>query len=343
MTDLKDCGQLKQTWWHIEDSIEPSDGRLVFRVQDFYIKEACFVKNNYIPILLNPYFVGFKARNKNTNQELSFIADFDQEDEENIGAKIKINIGSASDWPRAENSDFRHVKIQYEYIDFWPVFEKRSTWPLGTKIPSEDKNKDYGIILPKSHIDKLKLLFPPGYNGQFMMSGDDSQGEISITVPLGMNIKKSGKNTDIILYKGPIMSETEQILMEYNKPHITFFENKLKYHYIIDEESYEHVLTSINQELLEMNFFISYEVGHNMKFYIVPVFSIIILFLVLSVNWNSGNWFYFTVILLSFATLYLTLRKERFQIPFNKFVLASIIIAIPLLILKPYIWQALNL
>ena len=225
MTDLEDCGQLKQNWWHIEDSIEPSDGRLVFRVQDFYIKDVCFKKYNYIPVLLSPYFVGFKAKNKNNYQELSFIADFDQEDQHDIEAEIRINIGSASNWPEVGNSGFRHVKIQYEYIDFWPVFEKRSTWPIGTKVPTNTNEKDYKLIFPKSIIEKIKLLWPPGYNGQFIMSGI-SQGEISITVPLGMNIKEKGKKTDIILYKGLIKPDTEQILMEYGKPHITYLENK---------------------------------------------------------------------------------------------------------------------
>lgn len=329
--------QLKQSWWHIEDEIEPSDGRLVYRVQDFYIKEDYFNNNNSLDIPLGEYFVGFKVRNKNSGHELSFIADYTNND---TGADIKVNLGSSSDWPKVKpnvnDSYFLHIKIQYEYIDFWPIFEKRGTWPLGTKIPVEGNDKQFELKWPKSKKSLFQLLFLPGYNGQFDMLGD-SQGEFSVTVPLGMHIKDKGNSVKIILFNGPIQRGTPQTLMGHRKPHITYYDNKLKYHYIINKKSYNYVLKTIKSNP-ESNiyFHIRYDVRNDRKFYSIPGFAFLLFVVICVVDWNFSNLFYFVLLLLSLSTLHLTLRKEKYQIPFHNAVFYSIPLLALLLGVKLY-------
>ncbi len=391
-------GKLKQSWSHIEDEIEPSDGRLVFKVQDYYIEKDSFKKDNSLPITPSTaFFVGFKVRNKNSGKELSFIEDYSQN---NGNVNIIVNLGPSSDWSPVDDTNDLHVKLEYEYIEYWPIFKKRSIFYPGTRIPIEDyvrlpqgkiekiklllisSYKDYdiqlspkiiekakhiipdyedydiplptGIIekiklllissyndhnirLPQGIIEKIKLILIPGYTGQFIMSGD-SQGELSITVPLGMNIYNAGKSTEIIFYEGPVNKNTPQIEMGYNRPHITSNEGKLKYHYIIDDISYNYVLETI-QEKSDTNFFIEYNVVNDIKFFLMLILAITVFSVTLFVDWNGGNWYYFVVILLSISTLYLTLRKEKYQIPLNKITSALIFLSVPFLGLKPFILE----
>jgi len=326
--------KLKQSWWHIEDEIEPSDGRLVFRVQDFYIKKDHFEKDNSLDIPMGPYFVGFKVRNKSSGHELSFISDYSDENR----AGIRVNLGSHSDWPPVPDTDYFHVKTQYEYIDFWPIFEKRAGILLGTRIPANmGDDKEFEVLWPKSKKNLIYLLFVPGYNGQFTMPGD-SQGEISITVPLGMHIKAKGTKTEIIFYEGPVDKKTKQVKMSYREPHITDYNKKLKYHYIIDEKSYKHVIKVIKDNPGLATFFhIRYNVKNDIKFYLIFIFSLIFISLIMAIDWKNQNWFYFIIIFLSFLTLYITLRKEKYQIPFNNFILVTLMVSVPLLLFKPII------
>lgn len=358
-TDQNDGQLLKQSWWHIEDEIEPADGRLVIRVQDVYIDKEEFTKNNSFYVYLGPYFVGFKARNKNSGTELSFIAIYPNSNNEGVEAEIKINLGSLQDWPEVKGENCLHIKIEYEYLNFWPSFEKRSTYYPGAKIPIETNNfsensevendsseklvkeLDYKIQLPSELFDRIKLIILPGYNGQFDMPGD-SQGEISITVPLGMKILYGGKSTEITFYEGNIVPETDQVEMSYRKPHITYYNDKLKYHYIIDEISFDYVLDVINTNS-NTNFLITYTVINDSKFFLIPILAIIVFSSVLFVDWTSLNWFYFIVILLSLTTLYLTLRKDKYQIPFNKLVVTLIVLSVPFLALKTSIMPHLLL
>jgi hypothetical protein len=332
MNDSTD-GLLKQSWWHIEDEIDPSDGRFVYRVLDYYIEKDYFKKGNFIPISLPKYFVNFKVRNKNSGKELSFLEYYDPD--ENVPTIMRVNLGLPLEWPPVCDTNYHHVKIQYEYIDIWPIFEKRCYRPLGTKFPSDDHDKDYEIDLPDNITDRLNLLWRPGYNGTFPMDGH-SQGEISVTVPLGMKISDKGNSAKIDFYDGPIES-TEERKMEYGKPHITSYNNKLKYHYIIDGDSYDHVLDSKNKG--EMYFVIYYDVRNDRKFYLIPGFSIGLFLVILAVPWEFSNLFYFVILLLSLVTLYITLRKEKYQIPFNNFVFWSIPLLPILLSIKLYYTQ----
>lgn len=323
---------LKQSWWHIEDELEPANGQHVIRVQDFYIKKMDFEKNNQLPIRLPPYFVGFKVRNKNSGKELSFIEEYSN-DSNGTEAILKVNLGKSSDWEPVSNSEYLHYKIEHEYLDFWPIFKKRATRQLGVRVRDE-KSIDGSNQLPESFLGKLKLLLPPGYEGQFIMTGI-SQGEISITVPPGMNIKDHGKSTEIMLYNGPVEDiNTENELMTYYKPHITAFNNKRRYYYVIDNESYEKVLKFDNDKVTpEINFLVTYNVVNDGKFFLLPIFAALIIIIAVVVPWSTQNFFYFAVLLISYSTLYLSLRKEKFQIPFNQFAFYSIFISIVLVLL----------
>lgn len=325
---------LQQNWWHIEDSIEPSEGRLVFKVQDFFKDIVELKQNNYISIKMPLYFVGFKVRNKNSGQELSFIENY-EEDDKGIETNLKVNLGESSDWPKVKNSNNVHVKIEYEYIDFWPKFNRRATVPLGVKKPDPDNNKNFEIEPydpDLSSFEKLKFRFWPGYNGQFKIEGP-SQGEISILVPLGMKLYKEGKETEIILFKGPVKPNTKKVYLGYHKPHVSSYKNKLKYHYIIGNKSYKEIKKTLKDKI-DMNLIIEYNVVHEPKFYLIPSFSALIIVVVAIVNWSAENLFYFAVLLLSFSTLYLSLRKEKFQIPLNRFVFVSIILDIGIVMVK---------
>lgn len=329
--------KLKQGWWHIEDYVEPSDGRLVIHVQDFYIKKNDFRRSNFIQIVLALPFVDFKVINRISGKELSFIEEkyAQEEDNQNSFRLININLGSISNWAPVKCSTYLHIKIQYQYVDIWPIFNKRITRHLGTKIKTNDC-KAFNNILPKSLKEKLHLLWPPGYEGQFLMSGL-SQGKISITTPKGMNIQKKGKNTQILFYPGEL-NKVEPILMEYCHPHISYLNNKLKHHYELTEESYGAVLFGVREGIVdqELNFLVTYSVVNDGKFFFIPGFSVVIFVLIWCVHWDSSNLFYFPIIVLSLATLYLTLRKEKYQIPFNSFVFISIPLSIILFFIQLY-------
>lgn len=333
--------RLRQNWWEIEDCVEPSDARRVICVQDFYIDTINFREDNWILLRLNSFFAEFKVRNKNTGKELSFIREYNNED---LNVAIMVNLGSVSNWPVVRGSEDLHITIEYEYTEILPMFNKRVIYPLGYRT-FDITTREYITQSPNSIKERIYLLLIPGYIGQFLMSGP-SRGEITITPPKGMHIQDNGENAQIVFYYGGNIGDegTTTMRLEFvDRPYISDNNDKLRYHHLIDITSYNAVTPIINTRTDQMGYVVTYSVVNDSKFFLMPLFSILIFVLIGVGDLNFSNVFYFAIILLSLTTLYLTLRKEKYQIPFNDLVLISIPVAGILIFIRIYWIEIMNL
>jgi len=101
--------EIYQAWWHLEDCISPSDGKIYRQVLDIYTDEEIIL------IKLNKNFVRLKIKSKYNGHELPFVACKD--------GFVRVNVGEPSIWPTTE-LDTKHVKFEVEYIDTNPQFDR---------------------------------------------------------------------------------------------------------------------------------------------------------------------------------------------------------------------------
>jgi hypothetical protein len=301
--------RIKQTWWHIEDAIKPVPGQTFRQVMDIYTNKSSII------IKLNPPFIKLKIRRKDTGQEIPFITD-----EEGI----KLNLNKSSSWPSSGNSPFeKHIKLEIEYTD------------VGFK--------------PKSK-------FPFGYKSSFRIDGF-TQPEFSITIPRGMKLVSKGNNTKIRMNWIPKVKKHGKKQKKIIKPlkfHDTIYINqedgKRTYNFLIDSQSYDKIIETPNK--YNLSFGIQYRVINQFRFLLIPGIAILLIFLgilefnnalnslnIKPIN-NTGSFtvqLTYIVILISFTTFYLNLLRERYEIPFNNFIMVSIPAVTPFLLFSPQI------
>lgn len=139
-----------QSWWHFEDKVNPSDGRIVRQVSDFYTNEQ------FISFSIPSYFVKCKVKSRYKGNELEFIQN---------GSKFIINLGNLQEWPICDEYVYlRHIKIEIEYVDIRPDFDRL----------------EYGYWILKT-----------GYDSTIGID-NITMPEFSLTVPLGMKIVNKG-------------------------------------------------------------------------------------------------------------------------------------------------------
>lgn len=286
--------KIKQAWWHIEDNIKPVPGKTFRQVMDLYTDKK------FVLIKLNPPFIKLKIRRKDSNQEIPFITD-----EEGI----KLNL-SKSSWPNSGYHDNfeKHIKLEIEYTDV---------------------------------SFKPELTFPFGYKNSFSIDSF-TQPEFSITVPRGMKLVSNGNNTKIRMkwtpkYKNKKQKNIIKPLKFHDIVYINQNDGKRTYNFLIDSKSYNKILDTPDK--YKLSFGVQYHVINQLRFLLVPGIAVLLLcFAILEIKtaWIIINILHKTVlpsftlkltyviILISFTTFYLNLLKDKYEIPFNNFVMFTI-------------------
>lgn len=296
-----------QNWWHIENKRYPSDS-IVFRdVTDIYTDEQ------FIYYQITDYFVQLKIRSRFKNQELNFFQ---------RGNFIQINLGNLkTDWPPSpiDNDNIRHVRLEIQYIDIRPVFE-------------DSKFFDF--------IPRL------GYENTYTVNGI-TQPEFSITVPLGMKLRKKGKNIQLLLkikkgknihifYKGEKgkniklllkikIKNIEDLRLYYEDINIDHVDGKNTYNFLIRDDSYNKIRLAPIENIEKIKVY--YNVTNQFKFWIFPAFPVLMTLFGIGAYLFYGNYAHddmvtsltYIVIFITFLTFYLTLIKDGYEIPWNKF------------------------
>jgi len=298
--------EIYQAWWHVEDHIDPSDGRQFRQVMDFYTDEKKLL------IKLDKNFVKLKIRSRYLTKELLFSV------EEN--GYFRVNLGDLSDWPEKtsnndqKNSKIYHVKLEVDYTDIEPHIER---YPAIFVYP-----------------DIFRLL---GYGTTYKIDGF-TEPEFSITLPKGMNLRKTGiklrhrpYDANIIFIKKHKKNkkETKQLL-DFHSPYIDQEDGKKTYNFLITQKSHNEILNT-NSDDYDVKFKVGYSTINEYKYFTVTIFAFLLPFLILlDIFTNIINFgtpiinLTYVVVLISFSTLYLTLHREGYEIPLNKWIMIAI-------------------
>ena len=126
---------IKQSWWNIEDLLSPANGKVYRKVTDFYTNEQILY------IFLKDNFLALKVKDKTSENYLPFVEVTDEVDpglihDNNI--VMAVNLGNLNNYPSIQEKiedilyDLHHIRLEIEYLDPCPFFEKR--WDLDFKI-----------------------------------------------------------------------------------------------------------------------------------------------------------------------------------------------------------------
>lgn len=288
--------ELVQSWYHFEDKVNPSQGRLVRQVADFYTDEQ------FISFYIPSYFVKCKIKSRFKGNELEFIQE---------NSNFTVNLGDLNDWPciNEANDDvdnLKHVKIEIEYIFIRPKFEERISW---------------------------KNIFKTGYCSTCDIN-EITQPEFYLTVPRGMKINH--ENPDSVMLLAYYNYNNDSIAEILNLEKEIFFEyinKKLSYHFLIDSISYDSILSKVqNNEIDLSRIKFNYKVENQRRYWFITFFPLFLIFITLVniftspsseiTNLNLSG----IIIFISFLTFYYSLIREGYEIPFNK----SLGVSIPL-------------
>jgi hypothetical protein len=332
-----DMNRLMQSWWKIEDVLSPSNAKIYRRVIDLHTDEAI----QYISLM--DRFLGLKVLNKLDNNYLVFLdvtEEVPKKYVENNEIIMAVNLGDLSKYPSAgkvSGTKLYHVRIEIEYVDPCPFFEKR--WDLDIQSRflkfwnSFIFKRDTNYSCNDKQISEFHLsnfVKRPGYETSFISSGP-SQPEFTLIAPRGMRIVNDYKSTKLM-----VVNDNERIKL--GKANVMRLDGKESYNLLSNKKSYDKNRLALETESLELK--LSYIVVNKHKFYLIPLLSWILIY----IGYEGFNIchsqvtstqspllsFIFTYIILqiSFLTLYLTLRRENYEIPFNSTIIPSILISI---------------
>ncbi|PKL67675.1 MAG: hypothetical protein CVV28_05250 [Methanobacteriales archaeon HGW-Methanobacteriales-1] len=337
--------ELKQSWWHIEDLLSPASGKIYRKVMDFHTDER------YLRINLINNFLSLKVKNKTNDNYFSFLditAYEDLRDNPN-NILMEVNLGDLSSFPVAKRvmpgHYLYHVRIEIEYLDPCPFFEKRFVFDIESRILNfwNSKIRKFNISCKDYQISPIKLLGRPGYENIILAEGP-TQPEFSITVPKGMRLINDFTSTKLfMLYSGEF---TE---VNAGKAHVTRVDGKESYNFLSDEISIElkKLINKKDVSTEDLKMLLSYKVINKHKFYFLPFLAWLMAYigykglqLVLSAQEPSPSpynfLFTYIIIQISFLTFYLSLRRENYEIPFNSTILPAIILSFAFLSLCFY-------
>ncbi|AUB59805.1 hypothetical protein BK009_03405 [Methanobacterium subterraneum] len=333
---------IKQSYLNIEDLLSPADAKIYQKITDFYTDE------DILYVYLINRFVNLKIKDRNSGTSLPFI-----DVTESIPAKyvqdetivIAVNLDPLNRFPsvketvEGEKQDLHHVQIEIEYIDPCPFFEKRWDLNIQTRILEKwdsFRNKNSIITCKDYQVSPISLWRRPGYQSRVIAEGP-TQPVFNVIVPRGMRLINDFTSTKL-----GILTLEDENKLKIGKPHVVRMDGKESYNIVLNKKSYTNILNDLNEESVELE--LSYKVVNKHKFYLIPLFGFLLLFIGYEgfnfvKNSNSGTVnlifsFLFTYLILqvSYLTLYLSLRRENYEIPFNSIIIPSIIFSVFLLI-----------
>lgn len=288
--------RIKQEWWHVEDKWPSSK---VFRhVMDIYTNEQFLKYQTHL------FFIKLKGKSRFKPNELEFI----QKDD-----FIEINLGDLEKyWPSAPEPDekLKHVKLEVEYTDINTWYEQRK---------------------------KLKIIPWFGYDTSFGINGA-TQPEFYIILPLGMKLVEKGKNAKLLLERrekisvpgGPVHNIPLKTKLFFENIHEDKVDGKNAYSFLIKDDSYQLLKSTRPEDVIFIEVF--YDVTHEAKFGFFPVFPIALLLFGFLEYYLDPTLYAqpdafvvsltYVIIFISFFIFYITLLKEGYEIPWNKFTIA---------------------
>jgi len=283
----------QQNWYHIYDKIDQySSSKHIRMVYDIYTNKDYFEID-----FKEKDFVGMEIKGRNVNSELAYIED---------DGIIRVSLGPMNRWPDAPIDGYKHVKIDVGYTilnaDFDTDIQLSKLKFTGYTSIMEIEGK----IHPEFHLNLAKGLKLVEDSVKAIVFSTNKEGNLLKTTFSNNQLDKLPKGTKkaIHTYKNPI-------------------ENK--YTILLNVNVYNKL--SLDSNILEV--FLEYSVKNETKFFAIFIGSAIVLLLTLIELYHYNELYgYPFIALLSIIALYLTLKKEHYEIPFETWVYWSIIFSL---------------
>ncbi len=303
----------EQNCWYFEDYINPTKGRLIREVMDLYTDQR------FIEIHLKN-FLKLNIRRRDLNTRLFFIASVNDTHDH---VTFNVNLGELETYPESINfseNHLRHVKLELEYLDPKPGFEKKKF---------------------KGNFDN-----PTGYTSTSRVDGPN-QHEYSITLPKGMKLDKN-RLSPTLYYN--VHDDVGELLL--NVQYVEKIDGNQINHILIDEDDYERNYDIIKNP--DVEFYLHYSVSNKLKYIVFfPIFAlfmlcfVLILFLPLlkqffggslPLNFTLVDFFNIlipqTIVLFPYTYYYVDSRRRNFEVPFNKLTEYAILAALSILLIN---------
>lgn len=303
----------EQSSWCFEDRVSPTKGRLILEVMDLYTNQQ------FIDIHLKNFLkLNIKRRDNNTN--LPFIASpLTDSREESSFILLTVNLGDLTSYPRAMESDLKHVKLEVEYLNIQPGFKK--------------KPFHIGLSNPTGYISTTRIDGP-------------TQHEYTIILPKGMKLDETKSNPKLYYELPDNVGE-----LKLNIKYIEKMEGNEIIHLLIDEKDYDNEFEVLKNP--EVIFYLTYSVSNKSKYIIFfPVFSVMMFTFVFTLlipvltqfltstvlTLNLIQFFSIlipqTIVLFPFTYYYIDSRRRDFEVPFNRFTEYVILLSIIVLLVN---------
>ena len=305
----------EQNCWYFEDSINPTKGRLVREIMDLYTDQQ------FIQIHLKN-FLKLNIKRRDLNTRLFFMASVPDKPHKHDYVIFNVNLGDLKSYPKSidySENHLRHVKLEIEYLDPKPGFEK--------------KHYTFGQN-------------PTGYTSTSRVDGPN-QHEYSITLPKGMKLDKNHNNPTLYY---DVHGDVGELLL--NIQYVEKNNGNQINHLLIDEDDYEKNYNIIRNP--DVEFFLHYSVSNKLKYIVFfPIFAIFMLIFVLilflpllkqflggslPLNFTLVDFFNIlipqTIVLFPYTYYYVDSRRRNFEIPYNKVTEYSILAALSILLVN---------
>jgi len=296
--------KLKQSWWHIENKIQPSHSLIFREVTDFYTDKQ------FVSYQIPDYFVKLKIKSRYKPQELNFL---------DTGGDIRINLGDLKqNWPKTDDcpDHVRHIKLEIEYINIKPKFKKitRFHLPYGYKSTFEIDGLTYA---------EFSITVPPGMK---ICTGD--KVKLLLKLKDGKKIRLYHEDINVTHTDG---KNTYNILID-----------EKSYQKIKNTPSNDIETIKVNYEVINQKRFLLFPVFPILIliFGSIACFNYPDAYLDHNVITISLT---YVIIFVAFFSFYMTFRyKDGYEIPFNRFVIGMTALSALILIIPKILPSLLN-
>jgi hypothetical protein len=210
---------------------------------------------------------------------------------------LRINLGDLNQWIGVpDENGLKHIKLDIKYT----------------------------LIDPEFEMGKLNL----GYKGIFDLYSSEEM-EIHITLPLGMKMPLKDGNKEIT-----IISEQSKNKIKIDASAVKEKDRKRRYDFVIRKDEYMEIFNKESAEIVKLN----YEVSNEKEYYVLTaiglglfVFALFRFFIILKGQISFDIRYLAAAV--AFISLFLTLLREKYEIPFRKLLIyTTVFIGIELIL-----------
>lgn len=316
--------ELQQIWYHLEDFRSPSEVQMIRQVMDIYTFDDIIEIN-----FGGTEIFGLQIIARNLNQELGFIHE---------GNVVKVNISNLN-WPDEIKSSVssgnikKHVKMEIKYFTALKFKDKKNEININEKFISLFRDRSLHSYIGRYEIggsDEIKWVIRPEFTiklplGLKMLKNDELNLEFNRYYPDG-SIKSCKRIYPYIIHCDRSEPYIKSYELNLKDPDITRINGKRLYTFVIDDKDYNEIILETPEENCILSFHIDYNVVHENRFLWIPLFGFILLpftiFIVIQ-SIRGGNGISQTTLIvavLSYFILFLTLKREEYELPMEKIV-----------------------